>query len=363
MAEVLQSYRAANPDRSTWATDFVVRFAHEAAGLGPASEMVIGIAVDVLNFAGRRDPELELRLRDLRRPTASGSVSATTDQDVRAAYSNLRGGHAAALLDQIERIGRRGDNVGDNAERLGILRIRSLLAIHADDQAILAIEKLPPSIRPFGDALIHFARNTPGDTLTALNELDSRWRASSQNSGRPGLVFSLSLRTLAHLGLSDYGAAADTASRAIAAHDPNSRKAGRLFRKGVPSELCYDVRRLGSSELLAILHCIEWIARAALRNDTDEHTLLSLRDLVRRLEREKPVDRLLRWYWVLFAQLLPDSATQQGELQRTFNELMRETTDESRGMFGEVALLFRVASRTAFRDSIPTSQIAALALK
>jgi hypothetical protein len=88
-----------------------------------------------------------------------------------------------------------------------------------------------------------------------------------------------------------------------------------------------------------------------------------LRDLARQLEREKPVDRLLRWYWVLFAQLLPDSATQRGELQRTFDELMRETTDESSGMFGEVALLFRIASRTAFRDSIPTSQIAALALK
>lgn len=283
MAEVLQSYRDAHPDPATWAIESVLQWARRAADLGPASDLVTGVAVDVLRLAGQRDPEIEGRLKRPQPPSASRTVSATKDETMQAAYQTLRGGHAAALLDQIKRIEHRGQYASRAgvAERLEILRIRSLLVLGSEELATRGAQQLPATIRPFGSALIAFSRKAPAATLNELDVLDRRWRASSQPTGRPGLVFSLSLRTLAHLGLSNFDAAAHAASRAIAAHDPNARKADRLFRKeGVPSELCFDVRRLGSSELLSILRCLDWISRAALRNDTDEHDLTALRNLV-----------------------------------------------------------------------------------
>lgn len=365
MAEVLRSYRDANPDPSSWSREWVLRWARAAADLGQVSELVTGAVVDIFRLAGQRDPELEQRLDRLRQPAASGSVSATADRDVQTAYLNLRAGNASALLDQIGRILRRGEYAQRPgvAERLEILRLKSLLALGLEEEANRRIEHLPPSVRPFGEALIAFARHASSETIAALDVLDSRWRASSHYSRQPGLSFSLSLRTLAHLTLLDYAAAGDAATRALAAHDPNARKAARLFRKGIPSELCYDTRRLGSSELLAILYCREWLTHVALRGEADEKDLATLRELVHRLEREKTVDRLLRWYWVLFAQLLPDSATQEGELQRTFDELMREAREEgSHVLLGEITVLFRTAMQTAFRDSIPQVQFVALGL-
>lgn len=362
MAEVLQDFRVARPDRSTWSTDWVVSCARTAAELGTSSEMVTGVAADIFRLAGRSDPELEQRLEELRKPSASGSVSSTKDAGVLLAYSMLREGDANALQEQIKRISRRfeyGAQPGVT-ERLAIMRVRALLAL-GSDEAAHCVEHLPQSVRPFGEALLAFACNGWVDTLAALDVLDRRWRASSYYTRRPGLVFSLSLRTLATLGLEDFRAAADAASRAVAAHDPNARKAARLFRKGVPSELCYDIRRLGSSELVTILRCHEWITAAVLRDDADGDDLELLRELVARLESEKSADRLLRWYWVLFAQLSPDSAHRHGELQRTFDDLMREMVKKhDRIMLNEVALLFRAADRTVFRESIPRAQVEAL---
>lgn len=359
MAEVLRDYRDAHPDPSSWAIDRVVRFARTAATFDPASEVVVGGAVDILRLAGRGDAGLEQRLEELRRPTASGSVSATEDRDIRLAYENLRAGRTAVLLKQLESIQRRGDQ---DPDRLRILRIRSLLLLGDTDRAEPIVSQLSHAIRPFGDALLAFARNEFTASLAALNVLETRWRASS-GGGHPGLVFSLSLRTLVHLGNRDYPAARDCASRAIAAHDPNARQAARRFRTAnIPSELCYDVRRLGSSELRTILDCLKWLCGAAQRSTADADDLSELRRLVQRLDRERVADRLLRWYWVLFASLLPDAPSQE-ELRRTLDELRRDTRSESSGMLPEIRLLFRTATDTVFSRATQTEAFASLVEK
>jgi hypothetical protein len=153
------------------------------------------------------------------------------------------------------------------------------------------------------------------------------------------------LRGLCELATGRYGAAAATFEECLDEYLNPASAARRTFARGVPLETCYDVRRLGSPELHALLDALRVVSRVAAGENVPTTRLHVVRQ---QLSEVAPRDLLATAYLKVVELLLPSFGPAPGGSR--VSELLRLVDDlrvRQPGLLRELRLVLRALPRSA----------------
>ncbi|TVL98619.1 MAG: hypothetical protein CV087_21065 [Candidatus Brocadia sp. WS118] len=349
------------------------RLARKAVDLNPDSENVLEVTISVLDSIGEETKKLKQKLAKIRTDTVSiyagllknnedvVNWSSSSDNNIRRVYELYRSGKPKDLRRELVLLSKRNSLPGD---RIAIYLLRASLldnTVHSEKERFF--KTASNQIVHFGNALINAHYQQFENAIDNLDRLDRLWRASSEKRGR-GLTFSLWLRCFCYLGLKKYKLASESIYKALSSYIPIQQGIQRLFYNKktatIPSEFCYDHRRLGSYELHALLEF--WHILTEIHTNPMNVKESKISSVLGKINKAKANDLLLEWYSLILEFISSEVALRQDEIERKFNKLLASCKGDCPGLLREIVLAFEVIKLSDYGEFVETKFVEQLQL-